>query len=176
VSGGAWLRLQALGWKTAKIAALSNGAFRLWIATLSEAKLQRPGGSFGSRAHWRQCVGGLGATAKEERELTDAGILEEAPRLCGRCLEEFHQAPAGTLVVHDWADFQINTGADRQKRYVERHKSVTANVRENAKLTPDNDNDNDRDKDRIRIINSVTGNHAKNSVGGILKKISEGGR
>jgi hypothetical protein len=165
VSGGAWLRLQALGWKTPKIAGLSNGAFRLWIATLSEAKLQRPGGSFGSRLHWRQCVGGLGSTPKEERELVDAGILEEAPRLCGRCLESFHDAPDGTLVVHDWADFQINTGADRQKRYVERHKSVTANVTSDAKMTPDNDrdNDSDRDSDRKRL-KRVKGMHSVEQV------------
>ena len=80
--------------------------------------------------------------------------------------------------VDDWADFQINTGADRQKRYVERHKGVTANVRSDANITPDSDKDkdNDRDKDIVRIINTSPKGYAKNSVGGILKKISEGGR
>jgi hypothetical protein len=93
--------------------------------------------------------------------LIDAGILEEAPRLCQRCLVSFHGVPDGTLVVHDWDEFQINTGAERQKRYRERDRNVTRY----ADVTRDNDSDNDSDKDSDRKNNSqVMHNHGTGPV------------
>lgn len=168
MSTGAWLRLQAMAWKTPKISVLSDAAFRLWIATMSEAKLQRPGGSFGSLAHWRQCVGGLGASVKAERELLDVGILETAPQLCGRCVMAFPSAAPGTLVIHDWDEFQINTGAERQRRYRSRDSHVTRDANVTLDIDRDNDSDSDSDSDKQKEIQSSKVN-GWNTTGDVIK-------
>jgi hypothetical protein len=181
VSGGAWLRLDALAWRSAKVAGLANNALRwLWIVTLSEAKLQKPGGAFGSQRHWEQLTAGAGGDRKGFAALVNAGLLEVAPELCIRCLEGFHDAPAGLVVVHDWADFQINTNAERTRRWREKSKASDAHVTHtrvtpNAFVTRDNDSDNDSDKRVINNLKSRMNGVAPMSVGGIVRDLARKG-
>jgi hypothetical protein len=181
VSGGAWLRLDALAWRSAKVAGLPNNALRwLWIVTLSEAKLQKPGGAFGSERHWAQLTAGAGGDRKGFNALVSAGLLEVSPSLCIRCLEPFHDSPEGLVVVHDWADFQINTNAERTRRWREKSKGSDAlvthtRVTPNANVTGDNDNDKDNDKRVISSLKSRMNGVAPMSVGGIVRDLARKG-
>jgi hypothetical protein len=181
VSGGAWLRLDALAWRSPKVAGLPSAALRwLWIVTLSEAKLQKPGGGFGSEDHWLQLTKGAGGDRKGFRALVGVGLLEVAPSLCIRCLEGFHDAPAGTVVVHDWADFQINTNAERTRRWRDKAKGGDALVTHsavtpNAHVTMDSDKDNDNDKRVITNLRSRMNGVQPISVGGIVRDLARKG-
>lgn len=182
MSNGAWFRLDALAWRSAKVASLPSPALRwLWIVTLSEAKLQRPGGAFGSAAHWGQLTAGAGGDRKGLAALVSAGLLEIAPALCIRCLESFHDAPEGIVVVHDWADFQINTGATRTRKWRERAKvsdgSVThARVTPASLVTGDNDSDRDRDKEVVNKIRLRINGSTPASVGQIVAGLGGKGK
>ena len=113
-----WLRLDSLAPRSAKVASLGSDALRwLWIVTLCEAKLQKPSGRFGSRAHWQAVTSGKAVAFKA---LLDAGLLHEAPELCSACEEGAGAQPHGTGIVHDWHAFQVDPSTERVRRFRQR--------------------------------------------------------
>ncbi len=114
----AWLRLDALAPRSAKVNRLKSDASRwLWIVTLCEAKMQKPSGRFANRQHWAACVN---APAKSLKELMDADLVHEAPALCKDCEHAVGELPNGTILVHGWHEFQIDPSTERVRRYRER--------------------------------------------------------
>jgi len=100
----------ALVGENSKLACLPNDTARLgyFYVVLGKAKLQRPSGRFASRGHWREIAGRF---ARFLPQYLDAGLVEEAPRLCERCAPKWPGLSAGSLVVHDWHLHQSDPGA-----------------------------------------------------------------
>lgn len=118
-----WIKWDTRGLQDAKIVDLSDGAFRLWIATLSEAWHQKPKGQFLSERHYRACVSGV-ADAKHLRALVHLGLIQVDSD--------------GILRVSNWDKHQIDpTAATRQSRH--RHASVTVSSRNGHDLDIDRD-------------------------------------
>jgi hypothetical protein len=126
VSAG-WLRLEALAPRSPKVSTLSSDAVKwLWVVTLCEAKLQRPGGRFANKAHWATCVGQ--PAGKQFNELVKVGLLHEAPSLCDQCAGAEGALPHGTILVHGWHDFQIDPSSERVRRYRAKHSETQQGV------------------------------------------------
>jgi hypothetical protein len=150
-----WLRLDSLAPRSAKVASLGNDALRwLWIVTLCEAKLQKPSGRFGSRAHWQAVTGGKPAAFKA---LLDAGLLHEAPELCGACEDGAGAQPHGIVVVHDWHAFQVDPSTERVRRFRQRIEQQSAPAPELPRDT--------------RLYRTQTGTE---SIGSIVKRVAKG--
>jgi hypothetical protein len=96
--------------ENSKLASLPSDAARLgyFYVVLGKAKLQRPSGQFSSRNHWREVAGRF---AKFLSNYIAAGLVEEAPNLCGKCAQKWPGLAAGSLIVHDWHDHQSDPGA-----------------------------------------------------------------
>lgn len=93
-----------------KIVELSSDSARWgWLAgVIAEAKLQRPGGRFRSRAVLEESIGRF-ATFVDE--YLGQGLLEAAPALCPECRTDVGKVDPGTMVVHDWRHHQRDPDA-----------------------------------------------------------------
>lgn len=80
-----------------------------WIAgVLAQAKLQRPGGRFRSRAVLEEEIGRF---APYVDEYLAVALLEVAPALCKDCAAAIGVVPAGEIVIHDWRHHQRDPDA-----------------------------------------------------------------
>jgi hypothetical protein len=121
---GVWLRVEADTPVSAKIQALSSdGARWVWFETICAAKRQRPGGVFQSVAHWRKVINpGVPGAIKE---MVKIGLVHEAPALCPKCQGAYGDAPAGSIVVHDFHDYNLDaTSTERSRRHRERMRNL----------------------------------------------------
>lgn len=93
-----------------KIVDLSCDAARWgWVAgVMAEAKLQRPGGRFRSRAVLEEAIGRF---APYLDEYVAAGLLEVGPDLCDDCRKEVGDVADGVCIVHDWRHHQRDPDA-----------------------------------------------------------------
>jgi hypothetical protein len=92
------------GWdEDDKIAQLPDLAQLVWIKTLSRAKRQRPGGTFGSVEHLKALL--PDRLHKHIKVLVSAGLLIEEQ---------------GRLVVANWSRYQVDpTAPERKARWIE---------------------------------------------------------
>jgi hypothetical protein len=141
-----WIKWDTRGLQDAKIVDLSDGAFRLWIATLSEAWHQKPKGQFLSERHYRACVSGV-ADAKHLRALVHLGLIQVNSD--------------GILRVSNWDKHQIDPTASARK---ERYRNAIGTGLER------NRNALDIDRDKTKTNNISISNGKVESLQEIMRK------
>lgn len=143
-----WIKWDTRGLRDAKMVELNDGAFRLWIATLSEAWHQTPKGSFENEKQFRACVSGI-ADAKHLRKLIELDLM---------VIED-----NGTVRVCNWSKHQIDPTAGTRK---ERWKNATGTQSERSENALDK---NRVDKEKKVFINTNRKNEEPLSVSDIIR-------
>jgi hypothetical protein len=143
-----WIKWDTRGLRDAKMVELKDGAFRLWIATLSEAWHQTPKGSFENERQYRACVSGI-ADAKHLKQLLTLGLM---------VIDD-----GGSVRVANWEKHQIDPTAGARK---ERWKNASGTQLERSENAIDK---NRLDKEKKLFINTNRKSAGPVSVSDIIR-------
>lgn len=129
-----WIKVSTRMLRDARIIDLDDGAFRLWMATLTEAWHQRPKGVFTSERQWRACVAGV-ADASHLRRLVDLGLVEatEIGEIAVVAWDRHQINPTGVTRTRRWRDGASDAEVTPKRREEETNKTLKATVRKNLK-------------------------------------------
>lgn len=127
-----WVKVKIGARRSGKLATLPSDTARLgYFYILLEAKVQRRMGVFDNRTHFAEVMGRFGRYLDA---YIDAGLIHEAPSVCGDCRSAYAALQRGQIAVHDYVREQRDpTHADRQADYRGRLRDVDSDVG----VTPD---------------------------------------